>query len=76
MIFLKHTSEHKWAKYLQKENVVYCFPCRFFSRRSDIRTTQFASTSGFKNLKDASIRMPEHSASERHKNLLLLVRSS
>ena len=55
------------AEYSQKENAVYCFSCRFFSRRSDIRITPFASASGFKNLKDAPIRMPEHSASERHK---------
>ena len=42
---------------------MYCCPCRGFSRRSGIRTIPFASASGFKNLKDASIRMPEHSAS-------------
>ena len=38
---------------------MYCCPCRFFSRRSDIQITPFASASGFKNLKNTSIRMPE-----------------
>lgn len=64
--------KYQWVEYSIKENSVYCFCCRHFSKNTVNKGETFGTRCfidyGFKKYKDANQLLKQHEVSDRHKS--------
>lgn len=62
--------QHEWIEYSEREDAVFCFPCRHFSgnilRKGETLGQRTFIDKGFKKWRDSKALLLQHSQSDRH----------
>ena len=67
----KEESKRDWMMYSDKNDAVYCFPCKLFGCSSSGLSTSAIASTGFTDWKNMSCTLKTHECSERHFDCIL-----